>query len=558
MIRPCALAVAGAGAVTALTVPVALFDGTYRSAVVLGVVAAVFIAIGAAAHRWLPAETERTEAQRLSVVAAMWLCFTAACALALWLGVSLSPDDAGASQLLDPTSAVFEASSAASTTGLSMVSDPSEIDAWLQFWRSIVQWFGALGIIVFAVLVAEPSGDEDSLVDDEWGTVPDETANGAVRRVGVVLLALTAASIGAMVVIGEPVWRAVNHGMTAAATGGFAITEESAAASGPGAQIVIAVTVLLSAISFGTIWDTAKRSGVPIWKRTQIRWGLSFMATGIVASIVLADDQPLGSLIFNSISASTTAGFSIGEAHQFIGAVAAVAMVAMLIGGAAGSTGGGLKVSRVVWLIKAAGRWHPRGGRFDDDEPYCWDGGSVAADDGQARVFGAAAIATTWFATLAAGTIALDRVQPGRHRRCESVRSDQRHVRGGALERAHESPPRHRIEIHAQRADDPRSDRDHRRPGAADTAHHRRTAVDLLDRDREPASSTRPAPTSRRSREPRPTHGSLLRRSAVENSYDMSSLPSQVSPVRRTVMSVPSSAISIVANWPPSATAPSL
>ena len=412
MIRPCALAVAGAGAVTALTVPVAVLDGTHQSAVVLGVVAAVFIAIGAAAHRWLPADRDRSDAQRLSIVGAMWLCFTAACALALWLGVSLSPDDAGASQLLDPTSAVFEASSAASTTGLSMVSDPSTVDAWLQFWRSIVQWFGALGIIVFAVLVAEPSGDQDSLVDDEWGTVPADTANGAVRSVGLVLFTLTAASVAAMVVVGEPIWRALNHGMTAAATGGFAITEESAAASGPGAQIVIAVTVVLSAISYGTIWDTAKRSGVPIWKRTQVRWGLSFMTAGVVASIVLADDQPLGSLVFNAISASTTAGFSVGEAHQVVGAVAAVAMVSMLIGGAAGSTGGGLKVSRVVWMIKAAGRWHPRGGRFDDDQPYCWDGGSVPSGDGQARVFGAAAIATTWFATLAAGTIALIAFNP--------------------------------------------------------------------------------------------------------------------------------------------------
>ncbi len=398
--------------VALLTAPVALLAGNIRPAGVMLAVAACGSAIAGAAHRWLPAGVDRSETQRLASVAAMWLVFVATAGVTTWIAVLSAENAAGATPLRDPLSALFAAASGASTTGLSVLIDPATADPWLQWWRSLLQWFGALGIVVFAVLIAEPSGDRDSLIDDEWGTLPADNATAAAQRVLTILTALTAVAIAGLIVAGDPLWRAVNHGVTAAATGGFVITSESAGSSGPASQVVLVVVVLVSAMSFGTIWDTVRRTGTALWRRTQVRTAAALTTTGIVASIAVADDEPIGGLVFNSISASTTAGFSVGSGHQSIDAIAALAMFSMLIGGAAGSTAGGIKVARFAWLAKAVRRWLPRGTRHDDHAPHRWDAEDVAAPAARHRVFGAAAITSTWIATLFVGTVVIAAANP--------------------------------------------------------------------------------------------------------------------------------------------------
>lgn len=72
----------------------------------------------------------------------------------------------------------------------------------------------------------------------------------------------------------------------------------------------------------------------------------------------------------------------------------------------------GIKISRVVWLAKSVARWTPGGTELDEEQTYLWDGDDVEFGDARVRVFGAAAIATTWFATLATGTIFLVSFNP--------------------------------------------------------------------------------------------------------------------------------------------------
>ncbi len=267
-----------------------------------------------------------------------------------------------------------------------------------------MQWFGAIGMVLFAATVAEPSGDHDSLVDTEWGNKPGETAGQTARRLGVILVVLTTTSIIAMIIAGDPVWRSVNHGMSAAATGGFSITNDSAGASGAATRVILALTLMVSAVSFGTIWDRSRRAGVPLWKRTQVRWGFAIMVIGAVAGIVVASgDAPIGNLVFNAISASTTGGFAAGDSYTIISALGVIAMAAMFIGGAAGSTAGGVKVARVAWIGKAMVRWLPGESDVDDETPYVWDAEPVEVAVARHRIMGAAAILGTWLTILGWG-----------------------------------------------------------------------------------------------------------------------------------------------------------
>lgn len=393
--------------VAATAAIVALFGADGVEAGVLAASAAGLSA-AAAVLRAVTQPVETGTAGRLALVAWMWIVFAGTAALVIAGVFLVTGSDAGAGQLTDPWSLFFETSSATSTTGLTMIGDPSTGDPWLQWMRSLLQWLGAVGVVMFAVLVAEPSGDVDSMVEEEWGDGPGAGARSALPRIAAIYLALTTAAVLALVVVGEPVWRAVNHGLTASATGGFTITERSAAASGAGAQVVLAAVVLISAVSFGTLWDTARRRGNAIWNRTQVRYGVAITSLGVVASVLLRDDRPVGTVVFDSISASTTAGFSIGSTDPGLPALGVVAMVSMLIGGAAGSTAGGVKVARIGWLAKMARRWLPGGERsIGDETPLQWDGQDVDAEDARRRVLGAAVLVVTWVLVVVVGTVVL-------------------------------------------------------------------------------------------------------------------------------------------------------
>lgn len=413
MLRTGLVALAAPAIAAVTVVPVALVSAQISVAVAFGLAALVLGVVATVAYRVLPGADDPSTPTLLALVAACWIEIAFTFGMITWLAVHIAPDAGGADALLDPASAIFESVSGVSTTGLTMLDDPSVAEPWVQWWRSIMQWFGLVGVVLFAATVAEPSGDLDTLVDTEWSDKPGETAGETVRRVCAIVAAITAVSVGAMIAVGDPVWRAVNHGLTAAATGGFSITRDSAAASGPATQAILAVTLMVSALSFGTIWDRGQRAGVPLWKRTQVRWGISLTVIGVLAGIVVAGgDAPFGSLVFNAISASTTGGFAIGDSYAVIGALGVIATAAMLIGGAAGSTAGGVKVARVAWLGKAAVRWIPGDSAVTDDKPYVWDAELVDVDDARHRIMGAASILGSWFSILVVAVVVLTVFNP--------------------------------------------------------------------------------------------------------------------------------------------------
>lgn len=397
-------------AVTAMTVvPVAAFGGQWTVVLTFAIMGAFFGSVSVGAHRLLSKrDAGMATSSRLALVAGVWLLVAAAASIITFVAVSVAPASGGGPELFDAWSAAFESVSGLSTTGLTMLSDPSTAQPWLQWWRSVLQWVGAIGVIVFAVTFAEPSGDHDTLVSAEWGQHPGSHAAETARRLVAVLATITAVSTAALIVVGEPVWRSINHGMTAAATGGFVITSQSVASSSGAARLILAVALVASAVSFGTIWDRVTRHGVPLWKRTQIRYGLAATLICMFGAIVTSYGVALQDLAFNSISASTTGGFSAGTSYRTVEALAVIAMLSMFIGGAAGSTAGGIKAARLAWLAKAAGRWLP--GRSDtqgDSEPYLWDDDEVDGDEARHRMMGAASIAFTWLVVVVIGTVVI-------------------------------------------------------------------------------------------------------------------------------------------------------
>jgi Trk-type K+ transport system membrane component len=146
---------------------VAAVEQEWSVAAVLAV-AALVLAATAGVIRRLTEPSDAGLSTRLAHVAWMWLSLTLACAGVLAAVFVITDTDAGVAALTDPWSLLFEMASATSTTGLTMIEDPSLATSWLQWYRSVLQWTGAIGVVVFAVLVAEPSGDAHSLVGHQW------------------------------------------------------------------------------------------------------------------------------------------------------------------------------------------------------------------------------------------------------------------------------------------------------------------------------------------------------------------------------------------------------
>jgi len=409
VIRTALISLAVPAAATAAVIPVAGFSSDWTVSMVFAAGAVLSGTAAFIGYRLLPGQgPEPTRRMQLATVAFAWIVVAVACSAVTWIAVRVSADSAGATALRDPMSTVFEVTSGASTTGLTMLADPSEAQPWLQWWRSLLQWFGAIGVVAFAVNVAEPSGDQDSVMDAEWGLTPGHDGGTTIRHLVLVLVALTGACALALLAAGEPVWRSVNHAMTAASTGGFTITSDSAASSGPTAKIILAATLLISAVSFGTIWDAAARNGRPPWKRTQVRWGLAVTTVACVAALAVGIGYaPASSIVFDTISAATTGGFAVGDAYRTVVALGVIAMVVMVIGGAAGSTAGGIKVARFVWLVKAADRWASGDLTEIDRKSTTWDGEEVDADTARNRIAGAASIAMLWLVTVTTATLLL-------------------------------------------------------------------------------------------------------------------------------------------------------
>jgi len=405
VIRTIVLSLGIPGLAAATVIPVAFATSEFAAAGVFTTITLLMTVMVVAARRWLPASSDHSIGSLLAQAAACWLTVAVSTSVITWTAVH-AISAGGASELEDPLSAVFESVSGLSTTGLTMLGDPAEIDAWLQWWRSIIQWVGAIGVALFAATAAEPTGDHDTLVGAEWTESPGSTAQQTVRRLALILATITVASALAMIAVGEPVWRAVNHSITAASTAGFSIATNSAADSSWPVRLILALTLLVAAMSFGTLWDRARRTGVPLWRRTQIRFGLGATAACLAVALVVADGFPLGDVAFNAISASTTGGFSAGTSYRLVEALGAVAMVSMFIGGAAGSTAGGIKAARLAWLTKAAVRWIP-GEKRDEDEPFLWDGMNMDAITARYRIMGAGSIVVTWLLVTMIGSIVM-------------------------------------------------------------------------------------------------------------------------------------------------------
>ena len=261
------------------------------------------------------------------------------------------------------TDAVFETVSGFTTTGASILTDVEALTRCSLFWRSFTHWIGGMGVLVFLLAVVPLSGGShfnlmraESPGPSVGKLVPKVRATA--RILYLIYIAMTAVCIAALAV-DMPLFDAMLHAFGTAGTGGFGIKADSVAGYSPYCQWVITVFLVLFGVNFNAYYFILYRKFRKAWEMEEVRWYLAIIlaAAGILFCCIYTVEydsafESLTHAAFQTASIITTAGFATADFNLWSQTAKVTLVALMFIGACAGSTGGGLKVSRIVLSVK--------------------------------------------------------------------------------------------------------------------------------------------------------------------------------------------------------------
>lgn len=288
--------------------------------------------------------------------------------------------------------AVFEAVSGFTTTGSSILTDVEALSKSMLFWRSFTHWIGGMGVLVFMMAVlplAGGGGDLHLMRAESPGPnvsklVPKSSTTA--RILYGIYLALTIIEIIILLAGGMTLFDSVTLTFGTAGTGGFGVLNSSIASYSTFCQGVITVFMALFGINFNIYFLLLCKKFKDAFKSEEVWTYLAIMFSAIVIIAINVKDmfssfgEALHHSAFQVSSVMTTTGFCTVDFNQWPELSRIIMLAVMCVGACAGSTGGGLKVSRVIILLKSARREfrrisHPRsvkiitfdGNRVSDD-----------------------------------------------------------------------------------------------------------------------------------------------------------------------------------------------
>jgi trk system potassium uptake protein TrkH len=262
--------------------------------------------------------------------------------------------------------ALFESASGFTTTGASIFPHPEgEIQALL-LWRSLTQWLGGMGIIVLgiAILPKLAVGGMDLLGAEAPGPIKEKLTPRiaqTAKALWIIYALFTALEAGALFALGVDPLEAVNHAFTTMATGGFSTRDASIASFGnPAVELVVVLFMIVAGVSFALHFQLLRGRPLRMFRDSEFRFyiGVLAIATCAIAADLLIRGEQNGTLsslrlaIFQATSIVTTTGFATADYDLWPNFSKALLFMLMFVGGCSGSTGGSVKVVRIMIVAK--------------------------------------------------------------------------------------------------------------------------------------------------------------------------------------------------------------
>ncbi len=276
------------------------------------------------------------------------------------------------------TDAYFESMAGFTTTGSSVLRDIEVVSKGVLFWRSITQWVGGMGIILFALAILPMLGTGGMQLFK--AEVPEISVDRLKPRIidtakalWIIYVGLTTAATLTYMAGGMNLYDALCHSFTTLATGGFS-TKNMSVAHFNSAFIDYSTTffMFLAGVNYSLYFYVFRGSVSKLWKNSEFKF---YLAIVIIASVLISINiwgttyesisDSFRYSVFQVVSIMTTTGYATADFERWSSFAQIFLVILMLLGGMIGSTGGGIKQVRILLMLKQGYREmyqliHPR------------------------------------------------------------------------------------------------------------------------------------------------------------------------------------------------------
>jgi len=261
------------------------------------------------------------------------------------------------------TDALFETISGFTTTGASILSNVEALSHAALFWRSFTHWIGGMGVLVFLLAIIPLSGG--SHINLMRAESPGPSVGKLVPKIRytarilyIIYFGITIIEVILLLLGRMPLFEALTTSMGTAGTGGFGVKNDSMMSYSPYLQWVVTIFMILFGVNFNAYYLLLFHNIKKAISMEEVRCYLGIILVAI--AIIFFETLDIYGSIFQSLthasfqvaSIITTTGFSSVDFNLWSQASKTVLVLLMFIGACAGSTGGGIKVSRFLILVK--------------------------------------------------------------------------------------------------------------------------------------------------------------------------------------------------------------
>lgn len=264
----------------------------------------------------------------------------------------------------NPIDAVFETVSGFTTTGASILAEVENLPRCVIFWRSFTHWIGGMGVLVFLLTILPMDGGSYMNLMKAESPGPSvsrlvPTVKSTAKILYEIYIGMTILQIILLLLGKMPLFDALTLSFGTAGTGGFGIKNDSIAGYSGYAQTVITIFMILFGVNFNVYFFLLMGKVKQAFQIEELRWYLFIIAASI--AVITVDilgihggvRESLHHAAFQVGSIITTTGYSTVDFNVWPQLSRTILVMLMFVGACAGSTGGGIKVSRFIILIKS-------------------------------------------------------------------------------------------------------------------------------------------------------------------------------------------------------------
>ncbi|MCC8042272.1 MAG: TrkH family potassium uptake protein [Oscillospiraceae bacterium] len=260
--------------------------------------------------------------------------------------------------------AVFESAAGFTTTGASILSEVESLPRCILMWRSFTHWIGGMGVLVFIMAFVPLSGGQNMYIMKAESPGPSVSKFVPKIKATALLLysmyfILTLAEFVFLLCGGMSVFESLNTALSTAGTGGFGFRNNSFESFSPYIQWVVTVFMFLFGVNFSIYFLILSKRIKEAMKSTELRvYILLVVAVTALITVNVSDmfatlEDAVRNVAFTVVSLVTTTGFATVDFNKWPELSRSIIVILLFTGACAGSTCGGIKLSRIILLFKS-------------------------------------------------------------------------------------------------------------------------------------------------------------------------------------------------------------